>query len=94
MGIFNVQQEGGSLQTAKKGAAAARRMLAEISNHPQVSLPWDKLLVSLECGGSDAMSGVTANVAMGAVSDWLAEKGATVIFGKNTEIIGTVHVLA
>jgi len=94
MGIFNVQQEGGSLQTAKKGAAAARRMLAEISDQPRVSLPWDKLLVSLECGGSDAMSGVTANVAMGAVSDWLVEKGATVIFGENTEMIGTAHVLA
>jgi altronate dehydratase large subunit len=94
MGIFNVQQEGGSLQTAKKGAAAARRMLAEISNQPRVSLPWDNLLVSLECGGSDAMSGVTANVAMGAVSDWLVEKGATVIFGENTEMIGTAHVLA
>jgi altronate dehydratase large subunit len=94
MGIFNVQQEGGSLQTAKKGAAAARKMLAEISNQPRVSLPWDRLLVSLECGGSDAMSGVTANVAMGAVSDWLVEKGATVIFGENTEMIGTAHVLA
>ena len=94
MGIFNVQQEGGSLQTAQKGAAAARRMLAEISNQPRVSLPWDRLLVSLECGGSDAMSGVTANVAMGAVSDWLVEKGATVIFGENTEMIGTAHVLA
>jgi altronate dehydratase large subunit len=69
-------------------------MLAEISNQPRVPLPWDKLLVSLECGGSDAMSGVTANVAMGAVSDWLIEKGATVIFGKNTEMIGTAHVLA
>jgi len=94
MGIFNVQQEGGSLQTAKKGAAAARRMLAEIGNQPRVSLPWDRLLVSLECGGSDAMSGVTANVAMGVVSDWLVEKGATVIFGENTEMIGTAHVLA
>jgi len=94
MGIFNVQQEGDSLQTAKKGVAAARRMLAEISNQPRVSLPWDKLLVSLECGGSDAMSGVTANMAMGAVSDWLVKKGATVIFGENTEIIGTAHVLA
>jgi len=92
--IFDVQKDGGSLQTAKKGAAAARRMLAEIRTQPRVPLSWDKLLVSMECGGSDAMSGVTANVAMGAVSDWLVEKGATVIFGENTEMIGTAHVLA
>jgi len=37
---------------------------------------------------------VTANVAMGAVSDWLIEQGANVIFGENTEMIGTTHVLA
>ena len=91
--IFNVQEDGGSLQTARKGAAAARRILAEISSQSRVSFPWNKLLVSMECGGSDAMSGVTANVAMGAVSDWLVEKGATVIFGENTEMIGTAHVL-
>jgi altronate dehydratase large subunit len=91
--IFNVQEDGGSLQTAKKGVAAARRMMAGISNQPRVPISWDNLLVSMECGGSDAMSGVTANVAMGAVADWLVEKGATVIFGENTEMIGTAHVL-
>ena len=91
--IFNVQEDGGSPQTVKKGAAAARRILAEISSQSRVPFPWNKLMVSMECGGSDAMSGVTANVAMGAVSDWLVEKGATVIFGENTEMIGTAHVL-
>ena len=92
--VFNVQEDGGSLRTAEKGITAARRMLSEISNQRRVALPWDKLLVAMECGGSDAMSGVTANVAMGAVSDWLVGKGATVIFGENTEMIGTAHVLA
>jgi altronate dehydratase large subunit len=92
--IFDVQEDGGSLATAEKGAAAARRILAEISGQPRVSFPWDQLMVAMECGGSDAMSGVTANVAMGAVSDRLVEKGATVIFGENTEMIGTTQVLA
>jgi altronate dehydratase large subunit len=92
--VFNVQEDGGSLMTAEKGVAAARRILSEVSSQPRIPLTWDKLLISMECGGSDAMSGVTANVAMGAVSDWLVEKGATVIFGENTEMIGTAHVLA
>jgi altronate dehydratase large subunit len=92
--VFNVQEDGGSLKTAKKAAAAARRILSGVSSQPRTALPWDKLLIAMECGGSDAMSGVTANVAMGAVSDWLVEKGATVIFGENTEMIGTAHVLA
>lgn len=92
--IFNVQEDGGSLETARKGVAAAHRILSEVRSLPRAALPWEKLLVAMECGGSDAMSGVTANVAMGAVSDWLVEKGATVIFGENTEMIGTAHVLA
>ncbi len=69
-------------------------MLSEIKGQPRVPFSWDRLLVAMECGGSDAMSGVTANVALGAVSDQLVEKGATVIFGENTEMIGTSHVLA
>jgi altronate dehydratase large subunit len=93
MAVFNVQTDGGSIETSRKGIAAARRMLADIGSQPRVTVPWDKMLIAMECGGSDAMSGVTANVAMGAVSDWLVEKGATVIFGENTEMIGTTHVL-
>ena len=91
--IFNVQ-ECGSIKTAQKAIAAARRLLREVKEQPRVPGPWDKLLVAMECGGSDAMSGVTANPAMGAVSDWVVEKGGAVIFGENTEMIGTDHVLA
>ncbi|MGP8152920.1 MAG: UxaA family hydrolase [Smithella sp.] len=91
--VLNVQKDGGSLETARKGVLAARRMLAELKSQPRVSIPWEKIMVAMECGGSDAISGVTANLALGAVSDWLLEKGATVIFGENTEMIGTTDVL-
>jgi len=91
--VFNVQTDGGSIETSRKGIAAARRMLADIGCQSRVTVLWDKILIAMECGGSDAMSGVTANVAIGAVSDWLVEKGATVIFGENTEMIGTTHIL-
>ncbi len=91
--VFNVQTDGGSMETARKGIAAARLMLADVNAQPRVAVPWDKIMVAMECGGSDAMSGVTANVAVGAVSDWLVEQGATVMFGENTEMIGTSHVL-
>jgi altronate dehydratase large subunit len=57
-------------------------------------MSWNKLLAGMKCGGSDAMSGVTANPAIGAVADWLVSQGATAIFGENTEMIGTAHVLA
>jgi len=57
-------------------------------------MQWSDVLAGMECGGSDAMSGVTANVAIGAVADWLVEQRGTVIFGENTEMIGTAHMLA
>ncbi len=90
--IFDVQ-ESGSQKTAKKGIEAARQMLAEIGGQRRVPMPWDRLIVAMECGGSDAMSGVTANLALGLVSDWVVGKGGSIIFGENTEMIGTTHVL-
>jgi len=91
--VFNVQTDGGSVQTAQKATAAARKMLDQLRTQERVAIPWHKIIVAMECGGSDAMSGVTANVSLGAVSDWLIEQGATVLFGENTEMIGTTHVL-
>ncbi len=91
--VLNVQTDGGSLETARKGVLAARRLLSELQNQSRVPIAWEKIMVAMECGGSDALSGVTANAVLGAVSDWLVEKGATVIFGENTEMIGTAHVL-
>ena len=92
--VLNVQDDGGSLRTAEKGIRAARGYLKELAAREREPIAWEDLLISIECGGSDAMSGVTANVAMGAVSDWLVDRGATVMFGENTEMIGTAHVLA
>ncbi len=92
--ILNVQDDGGSLRTAEKGTLAARGYLKELARQKRDPIAWEDLLISIECGGSDAMSGVTANVAIGAVSDWLVDCGATVMFGENTEMIGTAHVLA
>jgi altronate dehydratase large subunit len=91
--IVNVQDDGGSIKTAEKGVRKAREILGQIQQEQRVSMPLDKLLVSMKCGGSDAMSGVTANAALGTVSDWLVQKGASVIFGENTEMIGTDHIL-
>ena len=92
--ILNVQDEGGSLKTAEKGIKAARRYLEQLGKRRREPISWGDLLLSIECGGSDALSGVTANVAIGTVADWLVDRGATVMFGENTEMIGTAHVLA
>jgi galactarate dehydratase len=48
--------------------------------------PASSLVVGMQCGGSDAFSGVTANPALGFASDLLVRAGATVMFSENTEV--------
>jgi altronate dehydratase large subunit len=91
--VLIIQNEGGSLKTIEKGRKTIAGMLKQIENTPRESILFSDLIVGLECGGSDALSGVTANPAVGLVSDWLVEKGATVILSETTEMIGAVHLL-
>ncbi|AOH56445.1 hydrolase [Peribacillus muralis] len=53
-----------------------------------------ELTVGLECGGSDAWSGITANPAIGAFSDAFVGDGGTSILAETTEAIGAEHILA
>jgi altronate dehydratase large subunit len=88
-----IQEYGGSQKTMKKGIEIAKKMSGMLSNQARVEVPFDKLVIGLECGGSDAFSGVTANPCIGAVSDWLVERGCTVILSETTEMIGAEHIL-
>ena len=50
-------------------------------------------MLGLQCGGSDAWSGVTSNPALGDASDRLAALGGTVILSETPEIYGAEHLL-
>lgn len=56
-------------------------------------VPISELVVGVQCGGSDAFSGVTANPAVGAMADLLVQAGATVMFSENTEVRDAVEQL-
>lgn len=88
-----IQEDGGSAAVVEKGRRLAGEMQRELSAMKREELPLSSLVVGLECGGSDALSGVTANPAVGLVSDWLVEQGAAVILSETTEMIGAVHLL-
>jgi altronate dehydratase large subunit len=53
-----------------------------------------ELIIGLECGGSDAWSGITANPSIGACSDLVVRDGGTSILAETTEAIGAEHILA
>jgi altronate dehydratase len=50
-------------------------------------------VVGMQCGGSDAFSGVTANPALGFAADLLVRAGATVMFSEVTEVRDAIHLL-
>src|SRR5436305_9244034 len=55
--------------------------------------PASKIVLALECGGSDGNSGVTANPALGVASDLLVAQGGASILGETPEIYGAEHLL-
>ncbi len=90
---LEIQGEGGSRRCTEKGVELARRFAREAAHQERVEIPWSELVLGLECGGSDAFSGITANPAVGILSDYVVESGGTVILTESTEMIGTAHIL-
>ncbi len=66
--------------------ATARGHLERLDARRRETVPASELVVGVQCGGSDAFSGVTANPAVGACVDLLVRAGASVIFSEVTEV--------
>ncbi len=71
----------------------AEKRLAQLSQRRRTVRPASDLVVGLQCGGSDAFSGITANPAVGYASDLLVRAGATVMFSEVTEVRDAIHLL-
>ncbi|MHC4587418.1 MAG: UxaA family hydrolase [Planctomycetota bacterium] len=89
-----VIQEIGEIQKIMDTARNNLRQIKEfVSKQQRSDFDTMNLTVGLECGGSDPFSGITANPAVGLVSDRLVELGATVILSEIPEMIGAEAVL-
>ncbi|MBI3209692.1 MAG: galactarate dehydratase [Candidatus Solibacter usitatus] len=71
----------------------AEKRLEELNRRRRVTCPASDLVVGVQCGGSDAFSGVTCNPAVGSAADLLVRAGATVMFSEVTEVRDAVHLL-
>ena len=72
---------------------SARPHLERLNARRRETVPASALVVGVQCGGSDAFSGVTANPAVGFAADLLVRAGATVMFSENTEVRDAVDQL-
>lgn len=69
----------------------AEKKLARLNQRRRTTCPASELIVGAQCGGSDALSGVTANPAVGFAADLLVRAGATVLFSEVTEVRDAAH---
>jgi len=89
-----IQEAGGSPKTIKEGIKIAKAMVSFASRLKREKVKPDSLILGVECGGSDACSGLSANPALGMTSDLLIKEGGTIILSETTESIGAEHILA
>jgi galactarate dehydratase len=91
--VIRLQSERGFAEIVAAILRAAERRLEELNRRRRVPCPASELNVGLQCGGSDAFSGVTCNPAVGYAADLLVRAGATVMFSEVTEVRDAVHLL-
>ena len=72
----------------------ADKKLAILNKRKRETLPLSDLCIGMQCGGSDAFSGVSANPSAGYAADMLVNAGATVMFSEVTEVRDGVHYIA
>ncbi|TFL18153.1 UxaA family hydrolase [Jannaschia formosa] len=91
--VMNIQNVAGLRQTVEKGIEKIRTMLPIANEATRTPCPASALTVALQCGGSDAWSGVTANPALGHACDLLVAQGGTGVLAETPEIYGAEHLL-
>ena len=88
-----IQDMGGTSASVREGIKCIEAMLPVANEVNREAVPASHIVLGMECGGSDAFSGVTANPALGAAADLLVRHGGTAILGETPEIYGAEHLL-
>ncbi|MGB3554694.1 MAG: altronate dehydratase family protein [Jannaschia sp.] len=90
---MNIQNVAGLRRTIELGVEKVRAMLPIADRARREPCPASDLMVALQCGGSDAWSGITANPALGYACDLLVAQGGTGVLAETPEIYGAEHLL-
>lgn len=77
----------------ERGIDVVRELIATAERAERAPQPLSKLVLGVKCGGSDALSGLTANPLVGLVADRVTQAGGTVILTEIPEIFGAEHLL-
>jgi len=91
--IIVLQEQQGFSVMVQRIIEEATEELKKLNSRQRVTCPISELVIGMQCGGSDAFSGVTANPAVGYAADLLVRAGATVLFSEVTEVRDGIHLL-
>ena len=75
------------------GLKCLREIYEECSKDRREDVPVSELRVGLKCGGSDGLSGITANPLLGVFSDWIVAQGGTTVLTEVPEMFGAETIL-
>ena len=90
---MTLQSSGGTSATIEAARREIGRFIEQATAERRTPQPASKIVLGLNCGGSDSFSGITANPALGYCSDLLAEIGGTPVLAETPEIVGAEHLL-
>jgi altronate hydrolase len=90
---MTLQSNGGTRATVEAARREISRMIERAAEERRTTIPASKIVLGLNCGGSDSFSGITANPALGMCSDMLAAAGGAAVLAETTEIFGAEHLL-
>jgi altronate hydrolase len=90
---FTLQSSGGTPGVVEAALGEIARFIDRASQERRTPAPAGKLVLGLNCGGSDSFSGITANPALGWCSDLLAAAGGCAVLAETPEIFGAEHLL-
>ena len=86
-------QDAGARAALEQGIDSVKQMLPIANQAAREAIPASELTLALECGGSDAYSGISANPGLGAAADLLIKQGGTACLAETPEIYGAEHLL-
>ena len=90
---MTLQGSGGTMGAKEAARREIKAMLEQVAEEKRTEVAASKIILGLNCGGSDSFSGITANPALGVASDMLAAIGASTVLAETTEIFGAEHLL-
>ncbi|NLY76320.1 MAG: UxaA family hydrolase [Firmicutes bacterium] len=91
--LLVIQEAGGSVATLAEGTRLGTKLAAKLSEQASIEVANNRLIVGVECGGSDATSGLITNRAVGKAMDRLISEGGTVLVEEFGELLGCESIL-